>query len=100
MVSATIFEPRFLAELKGAVAAEGFPELSTQIDSLRVHEFVEGQSPSSQFIYVVPKQSVPNGELKRILVGGVPGLLCLLLSGSQIAAVETLSRDVLRRYQE
>ena len=94
------FEPQFLAELKAALAAEGFSELSEHVNQLRIHELLESRRPTSQFIYVVPKPSLPKGELARILVGGVPGLLCLLVDRDRIAVVETLSRDVLVRAAE
>ncbi len=94
------FETQFLVELQRALAAEEFPELSSGVRYLQVHELVESHRPTSQFIYVVPKKSVPPGELTRILVGKVPGLWCLLLHRGQIAVVETLSRDVLQRYAE
>jgi hypothetical protein len=91
------FEPKFLDELKAALAAEGHADLAAQVDQLRVHEFVEARRPTSQFIYVVPKASLPEGELSPIILSGVAGLLCLLLSRGRIAVVETLSRDVLVR---
>lgn len=92
----TSFDAQFLAELKAAISAEGHSDLSEAIDHLSVHEYVEGQCPTSQFIYTVPKSSLPNGRLSRLVVGGVPGLTCLLLEQGRIAAVETLGRDVLR----
>ena len=91
------FEPKFLGELKAALAADGHADLAAQVDRLRVHELVEGRRPTSQFIYVVPKASLPEGELSRMTLSGVAGLFCLLLSGGRIAVVETLSRDVLVR---
>jgi len=94
------FEPQFLFELKAALAVEGFSDLSERVHHLRVHELVEGRQPTSQFIYVVPKPSLPKGELARIIVGGVPGLSCLLVDRDRIAAVETLGRDVLLRAVE
>jgi len=91
------FELEFLTELKTALVVAGHEDLAAQVSCLRVHEFLEGsRRPDSQFIYVVPKASLPEGELPMIILGGVPGLFCLLLWHGRIAVVETLGRDVLR----
>jgi hypothetical protein len=91
------FDPKFLAELKMALTDKRLLHLSEDVENLRVYEYVEGNQPPSQFIYVQPKSSLPQGEFSRVLVGGVPGLLCLLVDGGRIAAIEMMGRDVLWR---
>lgn len=84
----------FLRDLKDGLQRSRHARLAVQVDSLPVHEVSASTKPISQLVYTVPKASLPEGALPRVLLD-VPGLFCLFVLKGEIAAVESMSRDIL-----
>jgi hypothetical protein len=84
----------FLLELKRGLTSSPHAALAPQVETLTVHEFTHTEKPIAQFVYTVPRSSLPEGPLTRIVLR-VPGLFCLFVDEGRIVAIETFGRDVL-----